>query len=69
MTLGGSQATPAAGEDLGLYGTDYCFLVIQLVGAATVADGLSKSEVLTMTYGDGSVITTSTATIEGQASA
>ena len=69
MTLGGSQATPAAGEDLGLYGTDYCFLVIQLVGAATVADGLSKSEVLTMTCGDGSVATTSTATIEGQASA
>jgi len=69
MTLGGSQATPAAAEDLGLYGTDYCFLVIQLVAAATVADGLSRSEVLTMTYGDGSVTTTSTATIEGQSSA
>lgn len=64
--LEGSVANPNVG-DVGVAGTDECFLVLQLIAAPTVAPGLSNQETLTITYSDGSAPMSKTASIRGQA--
>jgi hypothetical protein len=65
--IDGSLANPDIG-DVGVAGTDECFMVLQLVAAPTVAPGLSNQETLTITYSDGSAPMSKTASIRGEAS-